>query len=171
MTWKTQSAFWRHMIFVYIFFASFMNVRAYTVLDAFWFERSRVKPIFRHLPLHYFIVKIVIILLVSLSKIVSFFEFLRTCNKCWAKYMVAYSYNLVENSAWDLWKLRRNFWNGEGPSFTNSFFSTLNNIIIHHIWPLQTIRSSSWICFHLSLNILQYCLTDPSVFIFQLNCA
>jgi hypothetical protein len=36
--------------------------------------------------------------------------------------------NLVEKSAWVLWKFTRKFWNCEAPSFT------LNNLITHYRW-------------------------------------
>jgi hypothetical protein len=56
-------------------------------------------------------------------------------NPCCSKLVIAYPNcdNLVENSAWNLWKLTWKFWNREVLSFTNFLVNTLKKIT-HHRW-------------------------------------
>jgi hypothetical protein len=94
---------------------------AYTTLTARWFQHSQMKFRFHHLLLVRCDWEIHLHFVVPLwkkSNPKSFFAFFA---HPWA---YLYCDNLVENSAWNLWKFARKFWNCEAPPFTN-FLSTL----------------------------------------------
>jgi hypothetical protein len=64
--------------------------------------------------------------------------------------------NLVENSAWKLWK----FWNYEASPFTNFLVNNLNKIFNHYRWPTILLFIVN-ICSHAHLwifysNVLQF---------------
>jgi hypothetical protein len=66
--------------------------------------------------------------------------------------------NLVEKSAWNLWKFTWTFWNCEVPSFTNFLVNTPKKIIIHYTWLVDHFTLHRKHLFaRPSLNILDHC--------------
>jgi hypothetical protein len=72
--------------------------------------------------------------------------------------------NLLEISAWNLWKSTRKLWNFEVPPFTTFFCQ-------HFEQDRHSLQTADHFALHRenvrpSLNILQHCLTMPSLFTF-----
>jgi hypothetical protein len=73
----------------------------------------------------------------------------------------------MQNSAWNMWKSTRKFWNWEAPSFTNFLVKTWTRSSL--ATDGRQLRSSSWTFVRPSLNILHHCLTVPALITLIVN--
>jgi hypothetical protein len=112
-------------------------VCASTYLTALWFQHSQMKPRFHHLVLKWCDWEIHRHLCDITLRSQSWSNslcFMRTLEHFWRTHLAQNCGNLVENSAWNLWKFTRKFWNCEASSFTNFLVNTLNKIINQYRW-------------------------------------